>query len=240
MRKSLILLIVGGLIVGSLGAPAMAKKKKPKPAATSVDQKFFLRSTGCSVPDENFDYLSLTDADEATECFYTAGGARYEIGKATGDACAPDPTTGGQRCAFASKKTATRYFDAIDGVPIVLDTAKAITGSIWTSGGACVTSLTPCSPAGLGLGNATTDVSVVGKIGEKEVVIGELSETYQIVPGTVHEIKIDFKIDASLAGQVFETIEVQTWQGGMAIGHHIINTNGATSSFISVPSLVTK
>lgn len=239
MRKSVVLLIIGGLIVGSLGAPAVAKKKKKKPAAVSVDQEFFLRSSGCT--GDNFDYLSLTDADDEIQCFHTSAGVRNEVGQTTGDACTDDPTTGGQRCAVSSRETATRYFDALDGVPIVLDTTKAITGSIWTSGGACpVSDPVPCSPAGAGVGETTMDVSLVGMIGEEEVLIGELSETYQVQPGTVYEVKIELKIDPAVAGKVFDTIELRTWQGGTAAGHGVINTNADTSSFITVPSLVKK
>ena len=240
MRKSVILLIVGSLIVGSLGAPAVAKKKKKKKKPVAVEQQFFLRSSGCSEPDVNFDYLSLTDADEEIQCFYTGSGIRNTIGDETGDACAPDPITGGERCAVSGRETATRYFDAIDGIPIVLNTKKAITGSIWTSGGACPVGGVPCSPAGLGVGETTMDVSVVGKIGEEETPIGELSETYQVQPGTVHEVKIEMKIEPALAGKKFDTIELRTWQGGAAAGHGVINTNGETSSFISIPSLVKK
>lgn len=238
MRRSVILLIVGSLIVGSLGAPAVAKKnKKKKPVA--VEQKFFLRSTGCSEPDVNFDYLSLTDADEEIQCFYTGSGGRNTIGEQTGDVCAEDPL-GTQRCAVAGRETATRYFDTIDGIPIVLNTKEVITGSIWTSGGACPVGGVPCSPAGLGIGETTMDISVVGKIGEEEVPVGELSETYQVQPGTVHEVKIEIEIDPALAGKKFSTIELRTWQGGPAAGHGVLNTNGETSSFISIPSLVKK
>lgn len=241
MRKTLIMLVVGGLVVGSLGAPAVAKKKKPKKAAlVQVDQKYFLRSTGCS-DDTNFDYLSTTDADEEVQCFYTAAGIRYEIGQTTGDACADDPTTGGQRCAVAGRESASRYFDAIDGVPITLDTTKPVTGSVWTEGATCpVGDPAPCSPAGIGAGETTMDVSLVGKIGTEEITIGELSETYQVQPGTVHEFKINMKIDPALAGKVFDTIELRTWQGGVAVGHGVILTNGDTSSFITVPALVKK
>lgn len=240
MRKTLIMLVVGGLIVGGLGAPATAKKKKkPKAALVAVDQKFFLRSVGCSQPDVNFDYLSVTDADEEIQCFYTGSGIRNSIGEQTGDVCAEDPL-GTQRCAVAGRETATRYFDAIDGIPIVLDTTKAVTGSIWTEGGTCPVGGVPCSPAGVGIGETTFDVSLVGKIGEEEIAIGELSETYQVQPGTVHEVKLDIKIDPAVAGKVFDTIELRTWQGGQAVGHGVILTNGDTSSFISIPALVKK
>ena len=84
------------------------------------------------------------------------------------------------------------------------------------------------------------DVSVIGRIGEEEVPVGELSETYQVQPGTVHEVKIEITIDPALAGKKFNTIELRTWQGGPAAGHGVINTNAETSSFISIPSLVKK
>ena len=239
MRKSVILLLVGSLVVGGLGVNAVAKKKKKKKKVVAVQQDFFLRSTGCSEPDVNFDYLSLTDADEEIQCFYTGAGGRNSIGDEAGDVCAPDPLGGSPRCAVASRATATRYFDAVDGTPIVLNTKKPVTGSIWTSGGSCVVAQA-CSPAGLGIGQTTMDVSLVGKIGDEEVPVGEMSDTYQVTPGTVHEVVIEMEIDAAAAGKKFDTIELRTWQGGTAAGHGVINTNGETSSFISVPSLKTK
>ena len=82
MRKLVVLLIAGGLIVGSLGAPALAKKKKKAaPAPVAVDQKFFLRSSGCT--GDNFDYLSVTDADDEIQCFHTGSGLRWEVGQTT-------------------------------------------------------------------------------------------------------------------------------------------------------------
>jgi len=234
MRKTLILMIVSGLIVGGLGAPAGAKKKKPK-AAVAVEKKFFLRSTGCPASSDNSDFLSLTDGDEAIQCIYTGSGIRNTIGEETGTVGAE-----GQN-AFSDRATATRVWDTIDGTPIVLDTTKTITGQIWTSGGSCfVNDPAPCSPVTVGAGETTMDISLVGKVGGEEVTIGEVSETYQVQPNTLHEIKLDIKIDPALAGKVFETIELRTWQGGTAAGHGVVNTNGDNSSFIAVPALAKK
>lgn len=233
MKKVLVLMVVGGLLFGGVLAPAQAKKKK-KPAIVHVDQKFYLRSTGCPASSDNSDFLSVTDADEEVQCFFTGSGIRNEIGDQTG-------TVGAQgNNAVSDRATATRVWDTTDGIPIVLDASKPITGQIWTSGGACPVGGVPCSPAGLGIGETTADVAVVGFVGDTEVVIGELADTYQVQPGTVHEIKIEIKIDPALNGTTFDKIELRTWQHGAAVGHGVVNTNADTSSFISVPALAKK
>lgn len=233
MKKTMVVALAGALVVSGLLVPAQAKKtkKKPPPAPVQVDQKFFLSSTGCSTAGGNFDYLSIADADAETECWYTGSGIRNEIGGTTG-------TVGAQGSnVVTSREGATRYWDTVDGVPLVLDASKPITGSIWTSGGRCVIA-SPCAPTGIGVGNVTMDVAVVGMIAGEEKVIGEFAETYPVQPGTVHEIKIDLKIDPALNGVQFETLELRTWMHGHAAGHGVINTNGDTSSFISFPALV--
>lgn len=224
------MLLIGGLLVGAL-APAQAKKKKKKPALVQVDEKLYLTSTGCAAGTDNVDFLSITDTDVEIECNYTAAGIRYELGEQTGQTiCAQD------RCVVAKRADAERVWDAIDGIPITLDSSKPITGSIWTSGLACAVGGVPCSPAGIAIGEMITDITVVGKIGDQEIKIGEQEETYQVVPGTVQEIKVNIPIDAALNGKTLDSIEVRTWQHGESVGHGVINMNGETSSFVSIPT----
>ena len=140
----------------------------------------------------------------------------------------------------SQRELATRYWDAIDGIPITLDSSKPISGSIWTSGASCAVSGVPCSPAGVSLGEMITVVTVVAKVGDEEITIGEQEETYQVQPGTVQEIKVNIPIDAALNGKTFDSIELRTWQHGKSAGHGVINTNGDTSSYISIPTFAKK
>jgi hypothetical protein len=234
MRKLITLFLVLGLIAGLQLAPAEAKKKKKKaPVPVQVDQKFFLRSTGCTAADTNSDYLSVEDADEAVQCFYTGAGIRNEVGGQTGTVGAAGNN------AVSGRDVATRYWDATDGIPLVLDASKPITGSIWTDGGRCVVSVSGqgCSPAGISAGEMIFDVTFVGLQGETEVEIGTFTETYQVTPGTVHELKLEIAIDPGLNGASFDSLELRTWMHGKSAGHGVINTNGDTSSFISIPAL---
>lgn len=235
MRRSFVVVVVAVSMVGMLFGPAEAKKKKKKkPAPQKVDQSFFLRSTGCPASDPNSDYLSMVDADEEVECFFTGAGIRYEIGAETGTIGA------GGTNVVSSREDATRYWDALDGIPFVLDTSKMVTGEIWTSGGSCVVSVggAGCSPAPLSAGEMIVDITLVGTSGGEENEIGAFNDTYDVIPGTTHKIELEIAVDPSLQGMSFDTLELRTWQHGMSVGHGVIRTNGEESSYFSVPTLV--
>ncbi|HVF53745.1 MAG TPA: hypothetical protein VNC78_09100 [Actinomycetota bacterium] len=234
MRKALVLMIVGALVVGASVLPAhAAKKKKPKPAGlVQADLPLYFMSTGCPATGGNFDFLTATDSDAEVECFYTGSGIRNEIGDSTGTVGA------GGNNAVTGREEATRLWDAVDGIPMTLDASKNITGSIWTQGGECpVADPAPCSPVGLGFGEVVVDIAIVGTSAGAEVIIAELSESYSVTPGSPHEIALDVDIDAALQGKVLDTFEVRTWIHGMSVGHGVIKTNGDTSSVVTVPVL---
>jgi hypothetical protein len=217
-KKLFSILVAAGLVAGALiASPVPAGAQDPAESGT----KLFLRSTGCPSGEDNVDSLSLEDADEATQCWYTAAGARNDIGDAAGT---------------SPREAATRYWDAVDGVPVVLDATKPITGQIWTSGGACAVGGAPCSPAGLGLGEMIFEITFHGTSGGKELELGTFVDTYEVAPGTVHMVEVQAEIDPSLDGAQLDTLEMRTWQHGASAGHGVINTNGDTSSFISIPT----
>ncbi|MDQ3877186.1 MAG: hypothetical protein M3290_02375, partial [Actinomycetota bacterium] len=69
MRKALAAFLVGGLVIGAVAAPALAKKPKKvkKPVISQVDEKLFLRDDdGC---DTNVNFLSTQDGED-TGCWY--------------------------------------------------------------------------------------------------------------------------------------------------------------------------
>jgi hypothetical protein len=225
-KKLFSILVAAGLVGGALITAPVTAGAQEAPS----EAKLFLRSTGCPASSDNSDYLSLEDADEEIQCFFTGSGIRNEIGEQTG-------TIGAQgQNAVSDRETATRYWDALDGVPVVLDATKPITGQIWTSGGACAVGGVPCSPAGLGAGEMIFDINFVGTQGGTEVEVATFTATYEVVPGTVQLIEIEAAIDPSLDGAQLDTFEMRTWQHGSSVGHGVVNTNGETSSYISVPT----
>ena len=227
-RKPFVVAVSFALIAGAIAAPAgAAKKKKPKPppAPVAVDLKFFLASNGCppqgSTAKDAEDFLTLTDTEDAIECNHTSAGIRNDVQTMT-----PAYTRDGQ----------SRWWDTIDGVPVVLDVTKHITGEIFTSGTQCAAA-GACSPSPLSAGSTTLDIRVFGVTGGEEVEIGTFTETYDVPPGTVHTVKVDVPIDAAHAGKVFESITMVTFQHGNSAGHGVIKSNAPTSSYIVLPTI---
>ncbi len=209
--------LAGALVAGVLTAlPAQAQ---------AAEAKFFLHSTGCSSADTNFDYLSAVDSDDEIECFYTGSGIRNEIGENV----AATPVT-------ADRETATRYWDTIDGVPIVLDASRPVTGQIFTHGGACIIGGAPCSPVGLSAGEVVLDITLVGVSGGTEIELGAQTDEFTVVPSGAHTTELEIQPEPTLTGTTFETIELRTWIHGFSVGHGVVKTNGDASSFISIPT----
>ncbi|MDQ3956943.1 MAG: hypothetical protein M3273_01340 [Actinomycetota bacterium] len=219
---ALALALVAGLVI----APAAAKPKKKKPVApASVDQKFFLASMGCPPPGTTArdaeEFLTLTDTEDEVECNHTAAGIRNDIQTAT-----PAYTREGQ----------SRWWDTVDGVPLVLDTSKRITGEIFTAAGQCVVS-GACAPMGISAGEMVFDITVIGETGGEEVEIGTYTEEFSVSPGQIHAVKVDVAIDAAVAGKVFDSITMITYQHGNSVGHGIIKSQSPTSSYVVIPTI---
>lgn len=220
MRKTIAALLIGGLVVGAIAAPAVAKKPKKKPPKSTVnqvDEKLYLRdSDGC---DTNVNQLSTQDGDD-TGCWYVDTAA-YDAEAATG---------------VVTDKDLSGEWDTIDGVPFVLDGSKTVTGEITTTGGSCVTSATPCSPATISAGPANLDVTLVGEVGGDEKTIGTYSDSYTATPGSSHTSKVEIKIDPSLAGQTITNLKLFTFLHGPAVFQGTVVLDNP-ASFISVPTL---
>jgi hypothetical protein len=217
MKKTLIALLVMGLVAGSLAAPAAAKKKKKKkPVPVAVDQTFYLRDLdGC---DTSENQLSLTDAPDAG-CWYLDSGVLYEAIVQVGLLTAAD---------------LGQTWTTMDGTPFKLDPSKPITGEISSASGECVVA-DPCSPVMLGGGQAVLDVVVTATIDGEPKEVGTYTETFVVTPGSGHTSKIEVPIDPALAGQTVESLSVLTFLHGAAVGHGAIELDDP-SSFILVPS----
>jgi hypothetical protein len=222
MGKRFWSLVLSSALVAGVFAIAPAQ-------AAGTEIKFFLGSTGCSAADVNFDFLTVTDADDAVECNYTGSGIRNEIGSQTGTVGAE-----GQN-AVTDRETATRYFDSIDGGPIALDASRPVTGSLFTMGASCVNATVPCTPVGVSAGNVTLEIELVGYVGEAETVLGAQTDSFQVSPGAPHETKVSIQPDAA-SSKTYDRIELRTWNHGQSAGHGMIKTTGEFNSSITVPT----
>ena len=217
IKRSFSILLALALVGGVFSA-------LPAKAQGGPETKFFLSSTGCSAADTNFDFMTVTDAEDAVECFYTAAGLRADIGEAVGNTP-----------ASSDRETATRRWDTVDGIPLVLDATRPVTGEIYTQGGACVVA-GACSPAGLSLGQVIIEISLVGLVQGNEIELGAQTDEFESIPGGPHLTELNIQPDASMKGTKFDSIELRTWIHGASVGHGVIKTTGEANSFISVPT----
>jgi hypothetical protein len=221
MRKALAAFLIGGLVIGVVAAPAIAKKPKKKPpkvTVTQADEKLYLRDDdGC---DTNVNYLSTQDGED-TGCWY--------VDTATYD---PIVTTG-----LLTPKDLSGEWDTRDGVPFVLDGSKSIVGEISTTGGDCAADGAPCSPATLAAGPANLDVTIVGEVGGEEKTIGTFSDSYVATPASTHTSKVEIKPDASLVGQTITNLKVFTYLHGPALFQGTVVLDDP-ASFITLSTLV--
>lgn len=220
MKKTLIAGLVACLVGSTFVAPALAARKKPKkpkkPVPVQLDQKFFLRdSDGCETS-ENL--LSVTDGPD-TGCWYADTGIAYDIVVGAGLLTAAD---------------LSQTWSAMDGVPLTLDASKPITGEVSTSSGTCLVD-GGCSPAQLGFGQATLDVTVVADVDGEEKVLGTFSESFVVTPGASHTSAVEIPIDPSLDKAKATGLKVLTFLHGAALGHGIIELE-TPASFITVPT----
>ena len=218
MKKTLIALLIMGLVAGSLAAPAAAKKKKKKkkPVPVAVDQNFYLRDIdGC---DSGENHLSVTDGEDSG-CWYVDTGPMYD---AFVEAGLLTPADLGQT------------WTTMDGTPFKFDPTKPITGEISTSSGSCLVD-GGCAPAGVGAGQATLDIVVTATIGGETKEIGAFTESFVVAPGGAHTTKFEMPVDAALAGLQVDSLTVLTYLHGAAVGHGIIELNDP-SSFLTGPS----
>jgi hypothetical protein len=210
MKRVVVALVATGLLAFTATAPAVARRKKPKPTApVSVEQKLFLRqdSESCQTPHT---FLSTTDGPDVA-CFYHDAGAPYEVANQV----QPIPTA-----VWAVE-------DA--GVPFVFDTAKRITGEITLRGG-------DAGAGSVSAGQARFDLTVLATVGGEVREVGAVSETWTTTPGDVHVVKLDLAIDPAFAGRRVDAFRIDTTLRGAAIGPHTIELDDP-AAVVVVPTL---
>lgn len=221
MRKLISLAIVGAIIGGMVAAsPASAR-------VVSKSSKFFLRDTdGCG--DANF--LSKKDGEDF---------GCWQIDSALNEAVI-------DQAALLDRSVVQSRFDARDGVPLVLDAKKAITGTIYTDNGSCFDpALDPrippidCAPVGIGGGRPELDITVQGFVGGREVLLGTQAVTFESIPGDPHATEVDIELDDALHKKKLTGLSLTLYFSGAALFHSVIELEDP-ASFINVPTLVKK
>lgn len=222
MRKLVILGLVALLGLSVVGAAdAKKKKRKPKPSApVSVDQKFYLRqdAEACSAA---HNFLSMTDGPDLA-CFLVFGGAVYTANEAVSEG------SGGEVPIAVSGSEA---WAMEEGLPLVLDTSKHLTGELVVRGGV----LEPTVPSA-SLGQVMFAMEIVGEVGGEVKEIGVVEEEWTAVPGDNHLVKVDVTLDPALTGLTFDSISLTTFMRGASIGPHTIELE-APAAFLVFPTL---
>lgn len=201
MKKTIILGLVALLAVSVVG-PAAAKKKKPKPkpAPAAVSLQYFLRSDeACEAP-----FLSLTDGEDS-DCVY-------------GD-------TGFSPVWDAAGEDFSSYYAAADGLPLVFDTSRKITGSMSIRGW-----------NGTGVGNAEVNIALIATIAGEEKEIGTYTESYTAGPQHVQNVVFEMTIDPALAGVTVEGLTLAVDANGTTLGGRGVEHDDAVPS-VTIPAL---
>jgi hypothetical protein len=116
MKRTIVTLVVLGLLAGSLASVAEAKKKPKPKKLVAAEQKFFLH----------------WDSDGATPPGCT-GAVYMSLEDKSGDSTCSTSTQAAQEAFFAAgiEDEIVRYlFPAADGVPFTLDASRNLTGAM--------------------------------------------------------------------------------------------------------------
>lgn len=214
MRKAIVIALALGLIAGSVAAPATAKKKKKKaPVATPVTFWFHNDSDPVVCTDDAVFTLMLTEAKTGGNCGNRVYGAGYAAAEAAGIA---DPYT----------------YNAIEGLPFVLDATQKITATIYVSS----TRGEATNPVTLGIGQTTLVATLQGTTAEGAKELGSQEVTYTVLPGEeFSEVKLEFEPDAALDKAEFTGLGISLHNQGNSINHGYYRTNNP-ASFIVIPT----
>lgn len=218
MRRFLVVALVVGLVGGSLVGPVEAKKKKKKKAPVAVDQTYFLRNTaesGCAA--ESLQLL-LEAGDAGGSCGSAFSGFVNEVlVRAFGGPCTP-ATPAGTACG-------TITYQAGEGLPLVLDASKKVTGTIF------VVSYRghSANPGGLTAGPTTFSMTLRGDSDGEEKEIGTFTADYTVTPAQqVYEVPFEIEVAAELDKAEFTTLFVDLLNRGVAPLHGFYQVNTST------------
>lgn len=207
MRKMLVVALVIGLLGGSLIGPVEAKKKKKKSAPVPVTFWFANDSGACT--DDSAFVLKLTESTEGSNCGNLGFGAPYAVANAAG---LSNPFS----------------YNAIEGLPFVLDASQKITGTIQVSSRGVVAE----APVFLGAGQATTIGTVTGTTGGESVELGAFESTYTVTPAQgVYEVKFEIEPPAEFDKAQFTGLGISLHTEGLVVNHGYYRVHSPASSF---------
>lgn len=217
VKKPLITLVAVGLIAATLAGPAEAKKKKPKPpTAVQMDQTYFLVNTNESGCASEGMLLMLNPIETGGSCgSYFGGPVNTALSQSGGRACTPEIPTQGSLCGMIS-------YSAGEGLPVVLDATKKITGTIFVSSyrGAAQ------NPGGLSGGPTTFNMQLTGTVNGEEKTVGTFSSDYTVTPDKqIYEVPFEIALDPALDKAQVTTLLVDFWNTGPAALHGFYNVN---------------
>lgn len=199
MRKTIVVGLLAGLVAGAVAvAPAQAKKG---PAAVN----FYLRAADCTA-----EVFGLSTLDESGDG--TCGG--FEQGTVNGASEA------------AGQEMAHHTWVAYDGLPLTLDAAQPLTGTIYT-----------VSWVGPSAGPATLDVAIEVTVGGKSVLVGTATTDYVVTPGLgASEVVFEIDVPDELNKKKITGLQMTTTSRGFAPiqGYYEMED---PASFITIPTL---
>ncbi len=199
MRRALVFLLLVALVSGLSAPGAVAKRRKKPPAPVPVDVTYYVVW--------NSDHCSLSTTMVSTPDEYCADPAAGVLAPAIGQG--------------------PFLMEALDGVPLTLDAAKVIKGSIDIHSFYAV----GVGPDVVGVGQAQLEVRLAGTSAGAEVVIGELTtEPYMVTPASA-DYQVDFEITPppELAGKVFDSLTLSLESTGTFVFHGIFTTDGTST-----------
>ena len=199
MKKLVTLAVVVALALVVVG-PADAKKKKPKKLAPVAVQYFLRTAEDCAAP-----FLSTTDGEDV-DCIYGNTGFSA-VGEATGEDW-------------------SMTYVAADGLPLVLDGAGKVTGTIgvrgWNTYG--------------GIGDSEVDLVLTATIAGEEKEIGTYNHAYSAGPAHHESIEFEIPLDPALSGLTVEALSLNFHSHGLTLGGRGVEHDEPVSS-ITIPAL---
>ena len=219
-RKLVVVGLVAGLIVGSLGTSVEAKKKKKKFVPTPVSYFIQRVPNGACSDDASF-FLSVTPGADNGACGNLGYGVIAEATSQIGEDDLISPAY---------------VFAAADGVPFVLDATKPLTGKITVKSASAIQGV-PLAPHGVG--QTTLQVAVTGTANGTATELGTATVTYQVTPGSQPPpVEFTITLDSALNKVSFTTLELRLRNRGASVQHGYYASGNQSS--ITVPTLVKK
>ncbi len=122
------------------------------------------------------------------------------------------------------------WFPAVDGLPLRLDAARPIEGTVVVNSRYLVGYNFPA-----GAGQARLEVTVAGVVGGEEVTVGTVTtETYAVTPDRVeYEVKFHVEPDGALAGATLTDLRLGLEVLGPNVNHNLYYADG--KSTVTVP-----